>query len=62
MRLLRTHSRSVGGTDYSKLRVVVNVGATDAEALGWKEGDELEAVTRKDGILIQSTKARRPTS
>lgn len=56
MRLIKTQSRSVAGKDYHKLRVIVSVNADDARALGWEEGEELEAVTRKDGILIRTTR------
>lgn len=58
MRLIKTKSRTVGDKEYHKLRVVVSVNSDDAEGLGWTEGEELEAVTRKDGILIRSAGKR----
>lgn len=58
MRLIKTKSRTVGTKEYHKLRVVVNVNAEDATSLGWEEGEELEAVTRKDGILIRAARGK----
>ena len=57
MRLLSVNSRIVGEKAYQKLRVNVNVSQDAANRLGWKEGQELEAIVRKDGLLVRSQKS-----
>lgn len=49
MRLQKRFNRKVAGKEYSKW--VVTLPPDEVEKLDWKEGEELEAVT-KDGRLI----------
>lgn len=55
MRLHRLKAYSRGGKDYFSWKV--NLPPEDIEEMGWEHGQELEAVQRKDGLLLRPARA-----
>ena len=51
MKLQKQLSRKIGGKEYPKY--VVTIPPKDIEKLGWKEGIELEALTKEDRIILK---------
>lgn len=54
MKLQREVNRTVGEVTYYKWRVPVP--AEMIERLGWKKGEELEAVVRGDSLIFRRSK------
>ena len=51
MKLQKTRAYTYGGKDYHKY--IVTLPPEHVEQMGWEHGQELEAVPRKDGLLIR---------
>lgn len=55
VKLRKQYAYTANGKDYHKW--AVNLPPEHVEALGWEHGQELEAVVRKEGILLRPAKA-----
>ncbi len=51
MRLQKNVSRKIGKTEYAKW--VINIPPRIIEALGWKEGDELESEIDNPNLIVK---------
>jgi hypothetical protein len=58
VRLKRTLNRRVGGKEYYKW-LVADVPSDTIEALGWKEGQELEGTIDEGRLLLHAPRTKR---
>lgn len=52
MKLQKRLNRKVGNKEYSKYLIVIP--PEEVEKMGWKEGEELQAVKKKDVLVLRA--------